>query len=153
MDSIFPDLSQASKGMSLPMLETRKALIIINLQNDSLYVKDDLYITKNRDFVPHLKEMIPYFRKYGDIVWVKTHMGVLAPSATSDPVKVEERAAQLAEKNRQAQKLKEQQMKEEARIIHAREEAATRAKLDPIDPDVSSALWALKGWLRNDKLT
>ena len=72
---MFGPMSQVPVS-SFPQFETRKALIIINLQNDSLYSKDDIYITKNHDFVPRLKEMIPYFRKNGDIVWVNTHMGV-----------------------------------------------------------------------------
>lgn len=119
---------------NIPQLETRKALIIINLQNDSLYVKDNIYITKNPDFVPRLKEMIPYFRKNGDIVWVNTHMGVTTSPPTSPPpidsARLEDESNKLAEKNRQAQKLKEQQLKDEA----AREEADRRAGLEKIDP-------------------
>lgn len=127
---MFAALGQVP-GLNLPLFETRKALIIINLQNDSLYVKDDLYITKNRDFVPRLKEMIPYFRKYGDVVWVITHMGVVAPEPTSDAARVEEEAAKLAEKNRQEREKAEKQMQDDTL---SEEEAARRAKLEPIDP-------------------
>ena len=115
---------------SIPAFETRKALIIINLQNDSLYVKDDIYITKNHDFVHRLKEMIPYFRKNGDIVWVNTHMGVIASPPPTDSARIEEESDKLAEKNRQAQKLKEQQIEDDAK----REEAARRAMLEKVDP-------------------
>lgn len=115
---------------SIPSFETRKALIIINLQNDSLYVKDEIYITKNHDFVPRLKEMIPYFRKNGDIVWVNTHMGVTASPPPTDSARVEEESNEVAEKNRQAQNLKEQQIEFDAK----REEAARRARLEKIDP-------------------
>ena len=127
---MFAALSQIP-GLDLPLFETRKALIIINLQNDSLYVKDDLYITKNRDFVPRLREMIPYFRQYGDIVWVCTHMGVLAAEPSPDAARVEEEAAKLAEKSRQEREKEEQQMQDDTLN---EEEAATRKKLDPIDP-------------------
>ena len=126
---MFASMSQVPVA-NMPSFETRKALIIINLQNDSLYVKDDIYITKNRDFVPRLREMIPYFRKNGDIVWVNTHMGVIASPPSSDSARVEERSDKLAEKNRQAQKLKEQQIEDDAK----REEAARRARLEKIDP-------------------
>ena len=135
MDNMFAGWSQISGSMSLPLFETRKALIIINLQNDSLYVKDDLYITKNRDFVPRLKEMIPYFRKHGDVVWVKTHMGVLPSMPMLDAAQVEEESTKQADKNREAQNEKEQQMKNEVQAEQAREEAARRDKLTPIDPN------------------
>ena len=127
---MFAALSQVP-GLNLPLFETRKALIIINLQNDSLYVKDDLYITKNRDFVPRLKEMIPYFRKYGDVVWVITHMGVVAPEPTPDAARVEEEATKLAEQNRQEREKAEKQLQDDTL---SEEEAARRAKLEPIDP-------------------
>ena len=114
----------------IPNFETRKALIIINLQNDSLYVNDDIYITKNHDFVPRLKEMIPYFRKNGDVVWVNTHMGVTTSPPPTDSARVEEESNKLSEKNRQAQKVKEQQIEDDAK----REETARRARLEKIDP-------------------
>ena len=114
----------------MPNFETRKALIIINLQNDSLYVNDDIYITKNHDFVPRLKEMIPYFRQMGDVVWVNTHMGVTTSPPPTDSARIEEDSNELLGKNRQTQKLKEQQIEDDAK----REEAARRARLEKIDP-------------------
>ena len=59
-------------GVNVPKFETRKALIIINLQNDSLYKQDEVYICKNHDFVGRLKILIPYFRRIGDVIWVHT---------------------------------------------------------------------------------
>ena len=126
---MFSSMSQVPLP-NIPQFETRKALIIINLQNDSLYVKDDVYITKNHDFVPRLKEMIPYFRKNGDIVWVNTHMGVTTSPPPTDSARLEEESNKLAEKNRQAQKLKEQQLEHDA----AQEEAERRSRLEKIDP-------------------
>lgn len=125
---MFSSMSQVPLP-SIPAFETRKALIIINLQNDSLYVKDDIYITKNHDFVHRLKEMIPYFRKNGDIVWVNTHMGVIASPPLIDSARIEEESDTLAEKNRQAQKVKERQIEDDAK-----EEAARRAMLEKVDP-------------------
>ena len=126
---MFSSMSQVPLP-SVPAFETRKALIIINLQNDSLYVKDDIYITKNHDFVHRLKEMIPYFRKNGDVVWVNTHMGVIASPPPTDSARIEEESDKLAEKNRQAQNVKEQQIEDDAK----REEAARRAMLEKVDP-------------------
>ena len=130
---MFSSMSQVPFS-SLPHFETRKALIIINLQNDSLYNKDGVYITKNPDFVPRLKEMIPYFRKDGDVVWANTHMGVTASPPSTDTARIQDESNERAEKNSQAQKTKEQQIEGEA----VREETARRSKLEKIDPKGSS---------------
>ena len=127
---MFGSMSQVPIS-SLPRFETRKALIIINLQNDSLYAKDDVYITKNHDFVSRLKEMIPYFRKNGDIVWVNTHMGIAISPPATDADRVEEVSEKLAEKNRQAQHVKEQQIEDDAE----REEDARSSGLERVDPN------------------
>ena len=119
---------------SLPQFETRKALIIINLQNDSLYNRDGLYITKNQDYVSRLKEMIPYFRKDGDVVWVNTHIGSTASPPSTDTALILEESDKHAEKNGQAQKMKEQQFQGSARP----EESAHRSKLEKTDPEGSS---------------
>ncbi len=126
MDNIFAGLDQAPVGMNLPLFETRKALIIINMQNDSFYVKGDLYITKNHEIVPRLKEMIPYFRKHGDIVWVNTHMAVVAPEPRPSAKILEENAERLAEENREEQEKKEQQIRSE--------EAEEKARLVATQP-------------------
>ena len=126
---MFQSMSQVPVS-SIPQIQTRKALIIINLQNDSLYTKDDVYITKNHDFVPRLKEMIPYFRRNGDVVWVKTHMGVTTSPPPTDSARIEDKSDRLAEKNREAQNLKEQQIEDDAK----REEDARRSGLEKIDP-------------------
>jgi nicotinamidase-related amidase len=70
---MFTALSQVP-GL-LPRFETRRALVIINLQNDSLYSQGDVYITKNHDFVDRIKVLVPHFRAIGDVVWVRTEMG------------------------------------------------------------------------------
>ena len=126
---MFVSMSQVPAS-SIPRFETRKALIIINLQNDSLYAKGDVFITKNQDFVPRLKEMIPYFRKNGDIVWVNTHMGVTTSPPPTDSERIEDESDKLAEKNRQAQNSKEQQIRDEAK----REEDARNSGLEKVDP-------------------
>ncbi|KAL6712747.1 hypothetical protein ACLMJK_009685 [Lecanora helva] len=133
---MFAGIDDLPSGTNLPVFETRKALIIINLQNDSLYVKDDLYITKNRDFVTRLKDMIPYFRKHGDIVWVKTHLGALpSPPARKSSEELEKESAKLADKNKEAQHQQEQQMQPPSHESQACEKTATKFQLDPIDPN------------------
>ena len=126
---MFVSMSQVPAS-SIPRFETRKALIVINLQNDSLYADGDVFITKNHDFVPRLKEVIPYFRKNGDVVWVNTHMGVTTSPPPTDSERIEDDSDKLAEKNRQAQNSKEQQIRDEAK----REEDARNSGLERVDP-------------------
>lgn len=70
---------------NIPRLETRKALIVINLQNDSFHLDDEVFVCKNPDFIEGVKSLIPRFRDAGDIVWVRTEMHPRAdiPAASS----------------------------------------------------------------------
>lgn len=129
MENMFAGLSQVPTAMNLPRFETRKALIIINMQNDSFYVKGDLYITKNHEFVPRLKEMIPYFRNHGDVVWVNTHMAAPSPDISSGAAKGQASAARQAQKEQQERNQKEQQ--------NESEEAGEKTELDSTDPNTT----------------
>ena len=68
-------------GLNVPHFETRKALIIINLQKDSFYHKGDVFLCRNRDFVDGIKNLVPSFRNVGDIVWIRTE--ITPPPSTS----------------------------------------------------------------------
>lgn len=63
-----------SRGMAgqLPKFETRKALIIINLQNCAFDTSDGLAVCEPQDFVERIKEVVPVFRTTGEIVWIRT---------------------------------------------------------------------------------
>ena len=68
-------------GLNVPHFETRKALIIINLQKDSFYHQGDIFLCRNRDFVDGIKNLVPPFRNVGDIVWIRTEIS--PPPSTS----------------------------------------------------------------------
>lgn len=108
---MFTALSQLP-GL-LPQFETRRALVIINLQNDSLYCDGDIYITKNREFVDRIKLVVPHFRAIGDIVWVRTEMGVKSFPASPETTNVEEEVAKINEKNREERKVEEEQLEDD----------------------------------------
>jgi len=55
-----------------PKFVTRRALILINLQNDSFDTSDDFVVCQPQDFVDRIKSMVPYFRQIGDLIWVRT---------------------------------------------------------------------------------
>ncbi|MCJ1475181.1 hypothetical protein MMC13_003841 [Lambiella insularis] len=63
-----------SRGVAgqLPIFETRKALIILNLQNCSFDTSDGFAVCEPQDFVEKVKEVVPVFRKTGEIVWIRT---------------------------------------------------------------------------------
>lgn len=97
----------------LPRFETRRALIIINVQNDSLYSKDDLYITKNHDFVDRLKALVPHFRNLGDVVWIRTELGTQSFPTSPGSAYIEQEVAKIDEKNREDRKVEEEQLEDD----------------------------------------
>lgn len=108
---MFAALSQVP-GL-LPRFETRQALIIVNLQNDSLYATDDMYITKNREFVDRIKALVPHFRTIGDIVWIRTELGTKSFPTSPGSTYIEEEVAKIDEKNREERKAEEEQLEDD----------------------------------------
>ena len=112
--SIFDMFTTATSlsNLNVPRFETRKALIVINLQNDSFYQQDDVFICKNRDFVEEIKTLVPYFRNTGDIVWVRTEISLPAASSSTSS-RTEEEMAKQDTKNRHEQEASEQQLEDD----------------------------------------
>ena len=67
--SIIAELSN-----KIPRFETRKALLILNIQNDTFTAFDEFYMCKPHDFRQRIMGLVPYFRALGDIVWVNTEL-------------------------------------------------------------------------------
>lgn len=111
---MFAALSQVP-GL-LPTFTTKKALIIVNLQNDSLYVKGDLYITKNHEFVDRVKALVPRFRRSGEIIWVRTEMGTRSSPTSPGSAYIEEEVAKIDQKNREDQKLAEEKLEDDTKV-------------------------------------
>lgn len=80
---MFASFAGSRPILNVPRFETRKALIIINLQNDSLDTSRELVICEPQDFVEKIKAMVPYFRKTGDIVWVRTEFQEITSTSPS----------------------------------------------------------------------
>ena len=87
-----------------------EALIIINLQNDSLYNDGNIYITKNVEIVPRLKALVPQFRKIGSVFWIRTELGPLSSEGSPDAARTEEEMKKNEVRNR------EEQSRHESRI-------------------------------------
>ncbi|KAI4195303.1 MAG: hypothetical protein LQ346_003468 [Caloplaca aetnensis] len=112
---MFSALSQVP-GMSL---QTRKVLIIVNLQNDSLIPDQDLRLTANHDFVEKIKTVVPHFRSMGEIIWVRTEISRKSTPLSSDPAQVEAKAAETDNKNRQERKEEERNLTDDTSSIES----------------------------------
>lgn len=138
---MFAALSQVP-GL-LPTFTTKKALIIVNLQNDSLYAKGDLYITKNHEFVDRVKALVPRFRRIGEIIWVRTEMGTRSSPTSPGSAYIEEEVAKIDQKNREDQKLAEEKLEDDTKVTSPdvttdEETKSQQASLEAVGPSPSS---------------
>ena len=60
---------------NMPKFETKKALIITNMQNDTFEKREGLVVCEPQDFRDAIQKVVPYFRRMGDIIWVRTEFG------------------------------------------------------------------------------
>ncbi|MCJ1282750.1 hypothetical protein MMC26_002075 [Xylographa opegraphella] len=74
--------SQSVRGQ-LPTFDTKRALVVLNLQNSSFDSWDDFAVCEPRNFVENIKRVIPVFRRAGEIVWVRTEFDDGESAATS----------------------------------------------------------------------
>ncbi|KAL9600486.1 MAG: hypothetical protein Q9219_003137 [cf. Caloplaca sp. 3 TL-2023] len=100
-------------------LQTRKVLIIINLQNDSLVTHDDLYVTANRDFLDKIKTVVPHFRSIGEIIWVRTEISRKPGPVSPNPAQVEADAAKVDKKNKQERMAEEKNLADDTSSIES----------------------------------
>ncbi|KAL8948316.1 MAG: hypothetical protein Q9222_005486 [Ikaeria aurantiellina] len=112
---MFSALSQAT-GLSL---QTRKVLVIINLQNDSLITDGDIQVTANRDFVDKIKMIVPHFRSIGEIIWVRTEISRKPAPSSPNPAQVEAEAARTDAKNKEERKAEERNLIDDTSSIES----------------------------------
>lgn len=67
MASLLALLSQQT-----PNLQTRKGLILLGLQNDFLLPDGKLPVSTESGFLDRLKTLVPAFREFGDVIWVRS---------------------------------------------------------------------------------
>lgn len=130
---MFAALSQVP-GL-LPTFTTKKALIIVNLQNDSLYVKGDLYITKNHEFVDRVKALVPRFRRIGEIIWVRTEMGTRSSPTSPGSAYIEEEVAKIDQQNREDQKLAEEKLEDDTKVTSPDVTTDEETKSQQVSPE------------------
>ncbi|KAI9712225.1 MAG: hypothetical protein M1812_006960 [Candelaria pacifica] len=57
---------------NIPLVQTRQALLVIDLQNDFLSMHSKLPVSSESGFVENIKTLAPVFRQTGDIIWIRT---------------------------------------------------------------------------------
>ncbi|KAI7487431.1 hypothetical protein KC357_g2503 [Hortaea werneckii] len=67
MSSLLALLAQKT-----PNLQTRKGLILLGLQNDFLSPDGKLPVSPRSGYLDRLKELVPAFREFGDVIWVRS---------------------------------------------------------------------------------
>ena len=70
----------AGLGNNAPRFETRKALVIVNMQNDTFEKKGEMVVCEPQDFRDIITSVVPYFRRIGDIVWIRTEIDANVPT-------------------------------------------------------------------------
>ena len=123
--------SSSISQVKVPKFETSKALIVINLQNDTFYKQDEVYICKNHDFVGRLKILIPYFRRIGDIIWVHTEMSRTSKAPSPDAARTEEQMNRNDHKSRQEQKAQEEELEDDTQKATVKEDKKVSKKKSP----------------------
>ncbi|RAL08915.1 isochorismatase family protein family [Aspergillus homomorphus CBS 101889] len=58
---------------NLPPIQTRKALLLLDLQNDFIRSTGALHVPNTADFLEVIPQLASTFRRNGDVVWVRSH--------------------------------------------------------------------------------
>lgn len=68
----------------LPTIQTRKALLLLDFQNDFLRSSGALHVPNTADFIESLPQLASTFRRNGDVVWVRSYYESRRPPVGSD---------------------------------------------------------------------
>lgn len=67
-----------------PLLQTRKALLMIDLQNDFLWEEGKLFVENTKEFIPKLPSLVAKFREEGEVFWAHTEFEETRPTICPD---------------------------------------------------------------------
>lgn len=70
----------------MPVFSTRKALLVLNMQNDSFERHGDMIFCEKQEFRHEIDKIISHFRQMGDIVWIKTELDPISVPPSSTPI-------------------------------------------------------------------
>ncbi|PYH98055.1 isochorismatase family protein family [Aspergillus ellipticus CBS 707.79] len=68
---------------NLPTIHTRKALLLLDIQNDFVRPSGALHVPNTADFLDTLPQLANAFRRNGEVVWVRSHYESPQPLVSS----------------------------------------------------------------------
>lgn len=68
----------------LPTIQTRKALLLLDFENDFVRESGALYVPNTSDFIETLPQVVSAFRRNGEVVWVRSHYESRRPLVDMD---------------------------------------------------------------------
>ncbi|KAI9036931.1 isochorismatase family protein family [Aspergillus affinis] len=77
-------MSFFSQFGDLPTIQTRKALLLLDFENDFVRESGALYVPNTSDFLENLPQLVSAFRRNGVIVWVRSHYELRRPLVGMD---------------------------------------------------------------------
>src|ERR1700731_2310278 len=75
---------EISEG-DLPIVRTRKALLILDLQNDFVASGGILPVDKPADYLEKIHHLAPIYRNSGPVIWVRSHFETYRPVNDGSP--------------------------------------------------------------------
>jgi nicotinamidase-related amidase/alkylated DNA repair dioxygenase AlkB len=77
-------MSLLSAFSSLPIIQTRKALLLLDFQNDFVRPSGALHVPNAADILENIAPLVTAFRRTGDVIWVRSHYESRRPLIDSD---------------------------------------------------------------------
>ncbi|RHZ49837.1 isochorismatase family protein family [Aspergillus thermomutatus] len=77
-------MSLISSFGALPTIQTRKALLLLDFQNDFIRPSGALHVPNTVDILENIAQLVTAFRRAGDVIWVRSHYESRRPLIDSD---------------------------------------------------------------------
>ncbi|KAE8153158.1 hypothetical protein BDV25DRAFT_42680 [Aspergillus avenaceus] len=69
---------------NIPIIQTRKALLLLDFQNDFVRPSGALHVPNTAEFLESLPQLASAFRRNGEVIWVRTHYESCRPHVGPD---------------------------------------------------------------------
>ncbi|EAL92138.1 hypothetical protein KXV22_002885 [Aspergillus fumigatus] len=77
-------MSLLSAFSALPTVQTRKALLLLDFQNDFVRPSGALHVPNAAEILENIAQLVTAFRRTGDVIWVRSHYESHRPLIDSD---------------------------------------------------------------------
>ena len=125
MSSLLALLSQQT-----PNLQTRKGLILLGLQNDFLAPDGKLPVSTESGFLDRLKELVPAYREFGPVIWVRSEF-----ESNRDPSALDEDGCNVITSKTEASRKAAAQNSEEGSPAPSKKRKAASEPAREVEPE------------------